>query len=770
MQSQSQDVREDDLKYIPSTVVEQLQLADNSYTPRSLHDHEIDNNLLTFRYFLLSTLFVIPGAFIDTMNSYRTTSAPYSILFVQFLAYPIGKYLSKVLPNKQIKLVPGLVEFNLNPHPWSIKESVLITLTAASGATGNQGTAGISLAAVYYNEKMHPIIAILFMYSIVWTGYSFAAIARNLVLYDPQFIWPQAVMQTAMFKFSAKGQGLSQMQIFIIGLVGMFLWELLPEYVFPMTSSLAFVCYMKPHSKSMNFLGSGLGGLGFLNVTLDWSNITSSVMLSPYWTIVLQFIGFVSICWIALPFFKWFDGGKYSMGLMDNRVLLGNGTVYPTLDLVTKDLKFNETAYELYGPVHLGYQRVMNIFFDFAAYTSAIMWIICFGRDDLKKTWLRMADVLKSKSSSSNIGNEPNERSFLLQEHSNIPDHQLPKHSMSSKFNDRINKDYSVYEDVPIYWFLILFLASFTILSSILLTTTQLFIPFKTYIVALSIGAITVTPMSYLFASSNFQLAIGTVNELIYGLMIQTPFFSTNSKGEPIKHPCGAAIYGAISGNTWYRAQYLLQDQKIGMYNRIPPKAVFFSQLFGDIIGVPFNYIALRWVLKNKMEYLRGEKQDPLRQWTGQSLVGYNSNTIQYVLLGPKRLFALYPILPCGFLAGMIVPLIIFICWKKRILGDTLRWFNVTIIFATMSRFYGNISTGYFTQFLIGTGTMYYLFNYKRKIFKKYNYVLAAAFDTGFNISCLCLFFWFSKEGAKSFPNWWGNDAISIEKCYSLEK
>ncbi|KAG7867412.1 hypothetical protein KL918_002851 [Ogataea parapolymorpha] len=159
--------------------------------------------------------------------------------------------------------------------------------------------------------------------------------------------------------------------------------------------------------------------------------------------------------------------------------------------------------------------------------------------------------------------------------------------------------------------------------------------------------------MAYLYAISNFQVEIGTVNELVYGLMMQTPFFSGTSG----KHPCGAAFYGAIAGNCWYRAQYILQDQKIGIYNDIPPKLVFFSQIFGDLIGVPFNYMSLRWVVKSKYDFLKGLKSDPMRQWTGQVLTNYNSNAIQYVVLGPKRVFEHYPYLPLGFLVGSIAPL-----------------------------------------------------------------------------------------------------------------
>lgn len=99
------------------------------------------------------------------------------------------------------------------------------------------------------------------------------------------------------------------------------------------------------------------------------------------------------------------------------------------------------------------------------------------------------------------------------------------------------------------------------------------------------------------------------------------------------KNPAGASVYGAIAGDAWYRAQVMLQDQKLGHYMHIPPRAVFFSQIFGSFIGVPINYGVIRWVLNTKSEFLAGTKIDPTHQWTGQMLAQYLTVGVQYVLI-----------------------------------------------------------------------------------------------------------------------------------------
>jgi hypothetical protein len=99
------------------------------------------------------------------------------------------------------------------------------------------------------------------------------------------------------------------------------------------------------------------------------------------------------------------------------------------------------------------------------------------------------------------------------------------------------------------------------------------------------------------------------------------------------KNPTGATVYSSIAGDAWYRAQLMLQDQKIGHYMHVPPRAVFFSQLFGSFIGIPINYGVIRWVLSTKAAFLTGDKEDPSHQWTGQSLTTSLTTSVQYVLV-----------------------------------------------------------------------------------------------------------------------------------------
>ncbi|KAI0998918.1 hypothetical protein K3495_g9278 [Podosphaera aphanis] len=702
---------------------------------------------LTFRYFILTLLFVLPGAFLSQLSHFRTTYAPYSVFFVQIASDYVGVWLAKVLPAWNVKIPFTKFGFNLNPGPWSVKEHVLVTLSAASGATYNLAYAPISIAELYFNEKVNPIVAIVFMWSVVWTGYSFAAISRQFLLYDPQYPWFQALCQSALFetqkKQREKPSAASRKQIIVFWscLFGMMIWQFLPEYAFPMLGSLAFLCWVAPKNPTANFIGSGFGGMGFFNLSLNWSNISGlsnsgNLFLTPFWTQVLVFLAFVVNCWILIPAAKFGNlGGSYKHGLMTNSVLTMNGTKYPLRSLLTPQATLNQTAYAEHGPLMLGAQMRWGMFFSYAAYTSASTWMILFGWPQisatLKKLRARNADT-KGKS-------------------------------MNHQYSDRLNVLQRAYDEVPLWWYIVLFLFSAVPIIAIL-AVGQLYIPIWTYFVALATGAIIVTPLGWLYAISNFQLPIGTFNELMYGIMI-------NSVAGH-KNPTGATVYSSIAGDAWYRAQYMLQDQKIGHYMHIPPKATFFSQIFGCTIGIPVNYAVVRWVLDTKREFLTGEKIDPSHQWTAQSLASNLSTSVQYVLVGPTKLFQgpNFKLLPFGFVAGVVVPIIINLLHRRFPKSPLkFRLWNTTIFFSAMSTFYGNISTGYLSGFIGSYIVMRWAYRNRYEVWARYNYVLAAGFDAGFNFNMLLIFLLFGSAKIISMPHWWGNSQGSSERCFAKD-
>ena len=184
-----------------------------------------------------------------------------------------------------------------------------------------------------------------------------------------------------------------------------------------------------------------------------------------------------------------------------------------------------------------------GMFFDYASYTSALAWAGLFAWPTIKTTIKKIRARNNSKNGE----------------------------SINFQYNDQLNILMRAYKEVPVWWYIALFSASFIAITS-MVASGHLYIPYWTYLIALATGAIMVTPLGWLYALSNYQLPIGTTNELLYGVMINAV------SGH--KNPTGATVYSSIAGDAWYRAQLMLQDQKIGHYMHIPPRATFLLSSF----------------------------------------------------------------------------------------------------------------------------------------------------------------------------------------------
>ena len=74
-----------------------------------------------------------------------------------------------------------------------------------------------------------------------------------------------------------------RMKLFWAAFAGMFLWQIIPSYIFPLLGSLSIFClasqHIPPHIQGIFanlFGGNGLEeGLGLLDISLDWTSITS---------------------------------------------------------------------------------------------------------------------------------------------------------------------------------------------------------------------------------------------------------------------------------------------------------------------------------------------------------------------------------------------------------------------------------------------------------------------------------------------------------------
>ncbi|KAF5495671.1 Oligopeptide transporter 5 [Colletotrichum fructicola] len=689
--------------------------------------------VITFRSILLSTVFCTIGSTVSQLSYFRTTTAPFPVFFVILASAPLGRLLARILPAYTVPL--GRFSFSLNPGPFSIKEHAIIGIAANAGSQGQWATYLPTNAALYYGITINPAIALFFGWGASLLGFAFAAMVRKILIDDPEFIFPLSLQQVTLYRSMQgkselhKSVSQKQMKVFWWILLGTFVWQFLPEYIFPFVAALAPLCWFASRNHVVNFLGAGRGGVGLLNITLNWSNITSTVITYPYSVQVTIFVGFVITTWILIPV-AYFGNlwGSPTYNIMSNGVFQKNGSDYPFESLIYTDSSgnqhVNETRYHEVGLAYSGAQYTWEIFMWYASYISSFVWCGLFLGPKIVKIWKARKDK-------------------------------------GEYHQDRLSRIIQQYPGLTLWEWGLLTAIPVGILL-VIVATKSIWMPTWTYFVALGFGAAAMLPMSLVYAMSGYSIKVGFFNELIYGYMI-------DARGSS-RHPLGQLAYRIISGNVWYDARIVLEDQKIGHYLHLPPRDVIGIQIIANMLALPINYGVMRWVIASKFDYVSGRVPDPAGQWTGQEFKSYNTAGIQYALVGPKKLFAssfFKPVL-YGFPAGAVAPIIIWLLHKKFPKARFDLW-NSTIFFASAATFHGNLSTGPFTTFLVGTFFNFYLYRYRRKFWNKWAYISGAALDTGFNANLLFIFIFLGTTGAV-MVNWWGNNADNIERCFALKK
>ena len=176
--------------------------------------------------------------------------------------------------------------------------------------------------------------------------------------------------------------GLTRNQFFALTLVCSFAYYLLPGYLFPMLTSLSWLCWVYPQSVVAQQLGSGLSGLGFGAIGLDWSAVSSylgSPLASPWFAIANVLAGYVLVVYIVTPltyFSNVFEARKFP--IFSDRLFTGSGQPYNISKIIDANFQLDQAAYSAYGQLHLSTFFVFTYGIGFAALSATVVHVILF--------------------------------------------------------------------------------------------------------------------------------------------------------------------------------------------------------------------------------------------------------------------------------------------------------------------------------------------------------------------------------------------------------
>lgn len=116
--------------------------------------------VLTFRMWVLGTVSCVLLSFLNQFFWYRTEPLTITAISAQIAVVPLGRLMAaKITDRVFFKGTPW--EFTLNPGPFNVKEHVLITIFANSGAGTVYAIHVVTVVKVFYKKHISFFVSLI---------------------------------------------------------------------------------------------------------------------------------------------------------------------------------------------------------------------------------------------------------------------------------------------------------------------------------------------------------------------------------------------------------------------------------------------------------------------------------------------------------------------------------------------------------------------------------------------------------------------------------
>ncbi|KAG0048597.1 hypothetical protein BGZ83_006453 [Gryganskiella cystojenkinii] len=674
---------------------------------------------LTFRFWVLSLLFSIMGAVVMQYYMFRATPGTFSIYFVNLASYGLGTLMARILPTK--KWTIGAYSVSLNPGPFNIKEHALIGIAVSTASHSAYAIYTLSVMDLFLKHRINPLGALILITSTQCLGYGMAGTLRKYLVYPAEMVWWPNLVQVVFYnaihntdEFKAKRmiRGWSYMKYFWVFCGGMFLYSFIPQFFAPMLIYFDWICWFKPFDYNFWALFSSMagGGVGIFSLTFDWTFIGGATMWMPLATQALQYGGIILSYWVILPII-WmnniFNAKLYGRPLTSKLYHL-DGKSFNISKVINPDFTINDDKYNAGVPVTMTPMYALIFLYSFVALGGCVSHIICFHGAKIWRTW---------------------------------------KSALNSGDEDIHHKMMQVYPEVPQLWYGIFYVVMLG-LSMMVVEVYELQLPWYGILLAAALAWAMTLPIGAMVAITGTGPGLNVLSQLLCGFIFPGKVIAN------MTFKCYAYMCMAM-------CHRLLEDLKLGVYMKIPPRSMFTAQVWGTFVGGIFNYLTMIVIINNKRPYLDGTLEDPL--WTGVSPQIYWGSALIYGAFGPVKMFgktSQYNFIYWGFLIGAVIPVIQWGLSKKY---PNVRWsrFNIAVFAGGMSQYPGGLVVGVICGLAVCLIWQGWLFHYHKNWWSKYTFILSAALDTGAAFTGLFLFLFFQggihPKAKVDMPSWFMN-------------
>ncbi|KAI0306870.1 OPT oligopeptide transporter protein-domain-containing protein [Multifurca ochricompacta] len=685
----------------------------------------------TLRSIFLGTVIGGLGAALYQIYVFKPVQAGISTVFLLLVIYTFGVLWSAFLPKRtwvqgtRYEWLAPTLHF-INPGEFKIKEHVISSIVASSASYGSTSVLNFAVQRLYYDMKVRATTAVLATFSTAVFGYGIVGLLRPLTVYPSEMVyWTNlptvSIFQALHFDTSANHK---RVRLFWTAFAAMFIYEVIPSYIFPLLNGFSIFCLASQHASPnvqdifTNIFGGADGneGLGLFSLSFDWQYIGSTYMSLPLIQQANSWIGYF-FCYIAIAAIYYSNtwNAKYSsfqsksFPMLSTSLFSSNGSIYHQAAVFTgQNFQLNQTALEEVGlPALTGSNAWAGLMGSLAIGGLLAHCIFFWGP-------------------------------YVVSSFKHARDKTQPDPHWASMQR---------YEEAPWWWYmLLLLLAFFAGLISVLKGETTL--PVWSYVVALLSGAI-VTPFStLLYARMGNGIATNQLFKMIAGAI---------NPGRPV-----ANLYFSMwSHDVVSTSIGLASDLKMGQYlKKIPPRAMFLTQVWGTIIGAIVNYVVMVSITGAQRDLLLNPTGNNI--WSGQTVQSLNSHAITWSLA--KQLYGPsgpYFIVPMGIFVGFAATFVHWLVNKRwpYIGGVRIDKVMLPIIYQYSAWMSVGVNSVTGTSVLVGLVSQFWLRRYHPGWYRKYNYILGGALDGGAQVMILILSFAvFGASGvSRPFPTWAGN-------------
>ncbi|KAI9312463.1 OPT family small oligopeptide transporter [Dichotomocladium elegans] len=682
---------------------------------------------LTFRSVLIGSLLACLSASVFQLMLFKPVGLPLSNTFMLMVAYAVGNAWACYFPNRAW----------LNPGPFNVKEHTCIYVMVSAANTSAYATYILSAQQLYYADPPSPAGSIFLLFATQIVGYGIAGQLRHFLVYPANMIWPTSLPTVSLLRTlnSSKDEARWRTRFFFVVFLVMFVYEFIPQYMFPLLGGISIFCLANPGSVWFQRLFGGLAvneGLGILQLSFDWNYLsTMDPLVLPLW-VQLNVFGGILLMWLIHPLifhFNLWDAQRYPF--LSNSLFLFNETsgtagVYPQHLVLNPDNSLNETKLHEVGPPSFTATSALSYVFINFAVTASITHVALFYGKDIWKT-IR-STIWNKADKTANDGAEDDIHMRLMR----------------------------AYKEVPAWWYYLLFAIGIGLNIGIAYVNhSQL--PWWAVLVAITISGVLSLPLNLITAVTGTGFGLNVFAEMICGFMLP---------GLPVAN----MYFKTLGFNTLSQAGLMAKDLKVGHYLKVPPRVVFINQIIGTILGCLFNYIVNENIVKNEREILLNPIGSNI--WNGATPQVINSAAITWGAIGPMAMFgpqSRYYLILWAFVIGFFLP-VPFWLLHRHFPNKGFDKVTIPMVLVGLCTLPGAASSYITVCFALVMVSQGYLKRYHRERFVKYNYLVSTALDSA--TSLMVFFIAFALHGAADgviheFPVWWGNrrDAKYVDYC-----